>query len=448
MNGTPLDELIEAIAEGLARPQHFWTLVLVGIAIAVGYLVSTIVYRRTQVHLDTGLAQDRHPDARRFSIAGVRRLAFPLAAQAALWLGEGVLRLTGKLHGTADARLLRLAMMLFGALAVIRLLVYVMRRVFRNLALLALWERALAGVIWVVVALHALGWLDDVVDWLQATALPLGAGKLSLWTLLTGTFSVLVTMLCALWVGSSLEARLMRAESLDSNLRAVLSRVLRGLLLLVAVLVALSMVGIDLTVLSVFGGALGVGLGLGLQRIASNYVSGFIILLDRSLHIGDVITVDKYNGTVAKINTRYTVVRSVDGTQAIVPNEMLVAQAVTNFTFTDKRVRLTVPVTLHYDADVKLALKLMLEAAKAQPRVIADPAPTALLRGFGADGLQLELGFSIIDPDAGQTNLQSDVALAILERFQAAGLVIPLPQRELHLSEAAAGLLPPAGHRA
>jgi small-conductance mechanosensitive channel len=213
--------------------------------------------------------------------------------------------------------------------------------------------------------------------------------------MLTGLLSIVVTLIGALWLGAAIEERLMRMTSVDRNLRAILARALRALLVLLAVLIALSLVGIDLTVLSLFGGALGVGLGLGLQRIASNYVSGFIILFDRSLRIGDRITVDRYQGTVTQINTRYTVVRGADGVEAIVPNEMLVAQPVTNHSVAARPPRQVVKAAIAFEADLPLALRLMEEAAAAHERVASSPPPAALLLGFSADGLDLELGFAL-----------------------------------------------------
>ena len=183
---------------------------------------------------------------------------------------------------------------------------------------------------------------------LEAIQFPVGRQRLTLWDLLVGAVSVVLTLLAALWIGSVIEARLMAATSLTPNSRVVVSRLLKALLAFVAVLVALSLVGIDLTVLSVFGGALGVGLGLGLQRIASNYVSGFIILLDNSLTIGDMITVDKYYGAVSQINTRYTVIKALDGTETIVPNEMLVSSPVINHSYSDRKVRVAVKVSVAY----------------------------------------------------------------------------------------------------
>lgn len=427
MKDAPIAELIEALAAGLSRPHQLATLLVVAAAIAIGGVAARWVRRRTQARVAQATAERSAApiDALRFSIEGVRRLAFPLVTQLMLWLGEAGLRIGGIVQSSADLGLLRIAMTLFAAMTVIRLLVYVLRRVCRGVALLVVWERAIAAAIWLVFALYVTGWLGAVIDWLEATHLPLGKGGVSLWVLLTGVLSIIVTLIGALWLGAALEERLMRMTSVDRNLRAILSRVLRALLVLLAVLVALSLVGIDLTVLSLFGGALGVGLGLGLQRIASNYVSGFIILFDRSLRIGDRITVDRYQGVVTQINTRYTVVRAADGAEAIVPNEMLVAQPVTNHSVADRPARQAVKAAIAFDADLPLALRLMEEAARETARVLVTPAPTALLLGFYTEGLELEVGFALQQgTEDERLAALSAVAQGVLGRFRKADIAV------------------------
>jgi len=431
---SPLEALLQALAEGLARPQHFWALVAIIVAVAGGRIVSGLVRRRIEARLAAATMRTGAAiDALRFSIDGFRRLAFPAAAMALLVAGEAALRISGVLTRTADARLLRLALTLLAAMALIRLIVYVLRRVFSNLAFIAASERVIALAIWLIVALHVTGVLGDVVEWLDATKIPVGASRVSLWVVAMGALSVLVTLLAALWLGSALEARLMRAQQLEPNLRVVASRALKALLLVVAVLLGLSTVGIDLTVLSVFGGALGVGLGLGLQRIASNYVSGFIILLDKSLRIGDLITVDKHTGVVTQINTRYTVIRALDGTEAIVPNERLVSEPVTNQSYTDRKVLIRCDVQVSYASDVDRALELLRQAARVSPRVLDDPAPGSALAGFGADGLNLALTFWIADPENGRLNVTSEVNREILRLFRDNGVEIPFPQRDVRV---------------
>jgi len=290
MNRDPLlRELYSALTEGLARPQHIWTVGVVVIALAIGWLGARLM--RTRIEGRVAAAQGAshvRVEALRLSMEGLRRLAFPAITLGLLLAGEAMLRAIGVFRNADDARLLHLAITLLAAMAAIRLVVYILRTAFAGVAVLANFERALALFIWLVVALYLGGLLADVTDWLDATTLQVGKAKVSLWIILMGLLSLAVTVLAALWLGSLIEARLMRSQSLDSSLRVVLSRLTKALLLLLAVLTGLAAVGIDVTVLSVFGGALGVGLGLGLQRIASNYVSGFILLLDRSVRLGDV----------------------------------------------------------------------------------------------------------------------------------------------------------------
>jgi small-conductance mechanosensitive channel len=372
-------------------------------------------------------------EALRLSIDGFSRLAFPAITLGLLLAGQALLRAIGVFRNADDARLLQLAITLLAAMAAIRLVVYILRRAFAGVVVLATFERTLALFIWIVVALYLGGILADVVDWLEETTLQIGKARVSLWIILMGLLSLAVTVLAALWLGSMVESRLLRSQSLDSSLRVVLSRLTKALLLLLAVLIGLSAVGIDVTVLSVFGGALGVGLGLGLQRIASNYVSGFILLLDRSVRLGDIITVDKHHGIVTEINTRYTVIRALDGIETIMPNELLVSSPVTNHTYSDRRARVAVKVSVGYNADVKRTLALLVEVAAVHPRALKDPAPAAAVTGFGADGIDLEVGVWIADPERGKGDVQSDVAQGILERFRAAGIEIPYPQREVRV---------------
>ena len=437
MNDSPLRELLEALAEGLARPRHAWEAVVIAVAIAAAWGLGRTVRYRVEARLSAA-ARDKVPlDVLRFSVEGARRLAFPATALLLLWAGELALRLAGLIGSTADARLLRLAMALVGALALVRLLVYAMRRALISVAVIAPFERAIAFTAWAVVAMYVTGVLADVTDWLQATQIPIGKTNVSLWAVLTSVAATLVSLLAAMWLGSLVEARLMSAPGLDLNVRVVLGRIARAVLILVAVLAALAVSGIDLTVLSVFGGALGVGLGLGLQRIASNYVSGFILLLDRSLRIGDVISVagavDRYYGTVTQISTRYTLLRAMDGTESVIPNELLVSAPVVNHSLSDRRVRVAVRISIAYESDLDLALRLGEQAARSTERVLADPPPGSLLVEFAADGMLLEIGFWIADPEQGRMNVQSAVAIAVYKLYADKGITIPYPRRDIRI---------------
>ena len=272
-----------------------------------------------------------------------------------------------------------------------------------------------------------------MIDLLESVSIPVGKQKLNLWLVAQGIVTVVVTLLIALWLSGLVDVKLAQAQDMDGNLRVVFSRLTKAVLIVLAVLIGLPLVGIDPTTLSVFGGALGVGLGFGLQKIASNYVSGFIILLDRSIRIGNVIAVAGERGQVTRITARYTVLKAATGVEAIVPNEVLVGSVVLNESFTDPRVRFPLRVQVSYACDVEQAMLLMEGVARAQPRVLADPQPKASIVDFADSGIVLELGFWIADSQMGTIALRSDINLAIWKAFRTAGIEIPYPQREVRV---------------
>jgi small-conductance mechanosensitive channel len=310
------------------------------------------------------------------------------------------------------------------------LTVYALRRVFtKEAAWLARSERVVAVGLWSILALFITGLGPDLWAWMESVQFALGKIKLNLAESLAALVSVLITLLGALWAGSAIETRLMASTTLDSSTKTILSRVVKALLLLIGVLGGLALVGIDLTVLSVFGGALGVGLGLGLQRIASNYVSGFIILMDRSIKIGDMITVDKYYGRVTQINTRYTVIQALDQSEAIIPNEMLVATPVQSNSYSNPSTRGVVKLAITFYSDLERAIELLEQCAKSHPRVIAQPAPAAQATGYSAEGVELELSFWVGDPENGTGAVRSDLIRAISRAFKDNRIDMPHTQR-------------------
>ncbi len=357
---------------------------------------------------------------------GLKRVAFPLVALVLVALVRLIVR---PWH---HVNLLSVAVPLLASLAVIRVVFFVLRHSFRG-AWLASFERVFATLAWAVVALHITGVLPDLVSALDSVYLSIGKQQLTLWLILQGIAAVLATLLVALWIAGAIESRLMAATGLDANLRVVFARLAKALLILVAILIGLPLVGIDLTTLSVFGGAIGVGVGFGLQKIAANYISGFIILLDRSIRIGDSISVGADRGQVTRITTRYTVLKNNAGTESIVPNEMLMGTVVQNETLSDKRVRIALPVQIGYGSDIERAMAIMVDSAKAQPRVLREPSPMAFVMAFADSGINLEVGFWIEDPADGPQRLRSDINLAIWRGFQKEGIEIPFPQREVRL---------------
>lgn len=418
-NSALIHQLLRDLSAGLSQPVLLWQIAALIFCMVAGWLIGRA-------------ARLKFPEAKgalKFGLGGVNRLIFPLAALFLVLVAKAVLRhwYGGQLH------LLALAVPLLGSLAIIRLAVYLLRHALAPGGSLAAWERLITWLVWAGLALHVTGFLPGILDVLDEFAFHLGKQRISLLMILAGTLSVLVAVLLALWLGRTLEARLMRAETLDMNLRVVLVKLSRALLILLAILVALPAVGIDLTVLSVFGGALGVGLGFGLQKIASNYVSGFIILLDRSIHLGDNLTVDNRYGTVSRLTSRYMVLKNMDGTEAIIPNEVLITSTVVNHSYTNREMRLALPVQVAYGSDIDKTMALMESVARENRRVLATPAPRAYLKNFADSGIDMELGVWINDPEEGQLNLKSDLNVALWHAFRREGIEIPYPQREVRI---------------
>ncbi|HEX2547832.1 MAG TPA: mechanosensitive ion channel domain-containing protein [Ramlibacter sp.] len=289
---------------------------------------------------------------------------------------------------------------------------------------------------WIAAVLWILGLLPAVMAEMENIRFTLGKTKISLLGLVQGVLSAGLVMVLALWVSAAVERKVLRGTVTDLSLRKAAANVLRGALLAIGFLFALSAAGVDLTALSVLGGAIGVGLGLGLQKLAANYVSGFVILAERSLRIGDTIKVDGFEGVVADIKTRYTLIRAGDGRASVVPNEKLVSERVENLSIADPRVVLTTDVTVGYDSDIMAVQGLLVDAALRTQRVLAEPAPSARLNNFGADGLEMRLLFWIDDPQNGTLNVRSDVNLKILAALREANIEIPYPQRVVRMIEA------------
>lgn len=290
-------------------------------------------------------------------------------------------------------------------------------------------------IVWIGVMLYIMGMWGGLIQLLNSAEFTLGRYQITVLMILQACVSVLVTMMMALWISALIEEKLLRSPSVHSSLRMVLSRLVRGVLVLIAILVSLSLVGIDLTVLSVFGGALGVGLGLGLQKIASSYISGFVILFERSLSIGDVVDVDQYFGKVTKINTRYTVLQGLDGIESVLPNDTFMTRPVKNFSLTDRLIRLSTNLTIVYEKEIQTVLRILEEAALTVERVSKVIKPQALLLKLGVDGLEIQVGFWISDPENGRLNVLSEVNLAIWQAFEQHHIALAHPKRDIRLSD-------------
>ena len=324
------------------------------------------------------------------------------------------------------------------SLAVIRLVVKVLHRAFPSSSAMRVVERSISWLAWITVVAWITGLLPLVLRELDSVTWTLGSTRISVRNLLEGLLAAGLVLVLALWVSAALEARLLagaepgRADSL--SVRKMAANALRALLMFIGLMLALSAAGIDLTALGVLGGALGVGLGFGLQKLAANYVSGFVILAERSMRIGDLVRVDNFEGRITDINTRFTKIRAPNGRESIVPNEILITQRVENASLADDKLLLNTMVQVAYGTDVPALIPVLEEALRQVPRVLSDPPPSVLLTQFAPDGLELTIAFWIGDPENGQNNARSAVNLTILQLFEARGVQIPFPQRVLHMA--------------
>lgn len=369
---------------------------------------------------------------------------FPL-----LWLGIAYLARVELAHWQPTP-LFRVALPALMALAIIRIGVKVLQAAFPKAEAVRALERSISWLAWLGYVLWVTGLLPVMMDELDQLTWQMGGATLSVGMLLRGAVTVGGVVVLALWISASLEARLLQAASgAELSVRIAIANAVRALLLFVGVLVAFSAVGINLTALSVLGGAIGVGIGLGLQKLAANYVSGFVILAERAIRIGDMVRVDGFEGQVAHIRTRYTVIRAGNGRESIVPNEILVTQRVENLSMTDSRVWVSTSVSVGYDSDVDLVMGLLRDAALACKDVLREPGPKVTFTAFGADGLEFTVGFWIDQLETAQASLRSEVNLAILRALRANDIDIPFPQRVVHMaadSAAVSASAPPRSH--
>ena len=340
---------------------------------------------------------------------------------------------------------LRVAVPVLVSLALIRFIARVLTAAFPTSGLVRLVERLVSWVAWAAAVLWILGLLPTVMGELESIKLTFGKSSVSLSTLIEGTLSSGLVLVATLWISSTFERRVLSHAVSDLSMRKVAVNITRAVLVFVGLLFALSAVGVDLTALSVLGGAVGVGLGFGLQKLAANYVSGFVILLERSLRIGDNVRVDGFEGRITDIKTRYTLIRAGNGRESIVPNETLITQRVENLSEADRKFNVTTNITVGYDSDVEQVQQILCAAASAQPRVLTDPAPVAFLVHFAPDGLEFSLNFWINDPSAGSLGLRSAINIAILGGLRAAGIDIPFPQRVLQIKGDPSTVLVPSG---
>lgn len=410
---------LRELADSLLAPTALTEFALIAVCLGLAWGAVRLLRGRSQVRPGSVLFGRRIVDG----------VLFPVLALLLVY----VARLLLPQFGVPPA-VFKVAVPVLISLVAIRLTVRVLSAAFPASRAMRIIERTVSWIAWIAVVLWVTGVLPIVMDELDGIAWKLGGARISLRNVIEGSLSAVVVLVLALWVSAAIEAQLIKgAAATNLSMRKIAANVVRALLLFVGLLLALSAAGIDLTALSVLGGAIGVGLGFGLQKIAANYISGFVILAERSLRIGDMVKVDNFEGRIADIRTRYTVIRSLGGREAIVPNEMLITQRVENSSQADSKVLISSTVQVAYGTDVR-SLQPKLEAAiRRVPRVLEAPGPGVQLSAFGADGMDLVVQFWIRDPENGQGNVKSEVNLTVLDVLNAEGVQIPFPQRVVHL---------------
>jgi small-conductance mechanosensitive channel len=297
------------------------------------------------------------------------------------------------------------------------------------------------------IAAEYLGWLDPIIATLDSLGVAAGKSRITVWSVLKLLFTLTLFMLVATWTSRWVERRVKRLTSVAMSTRIGIAKFANAFLIGLSILIGLNAAGVDLTALTVLTGAVGLGLGFGLQSIAANFVSGFVLLMDRSIKPGDVISLSGQSGTstenfgwVQELRGRYVVVRDRDGVEMLVPNQQLISNAVINWSYTDPRIRLKLPIRISYRDDPELALKILLEACEGQARVLREPAPVSRLMHFSDSGIELELRFWISDPQEGVNNVRSEVNRAIWRLFKEHQITIPMAQREIIVRNAASEL--------
>jgi small-conductance mechanosensitive channel len=421
---------IEAFFEILSTRNVLIEIGVVALCLSVGWLAGVLLrshFRQDLIKTPTALTWAY------FSTKGSLVAAPVIMAFSLVILARSAL-----LAAHFDVNLLDAASHLIGAYVVVRLVVLLSTASLGNKSWMQQWEARVTLFIWLAIAAEYLGWLDPIINTLDSIGMASGKSRITLWSVLKLLFTLTLFVLVAAWISRWVERRLKRLSNLAPSTRIGISKFANAFLIGLSILMGLNAAGVDLTALTVLTGAIGLGLGFGLQSIAANFVSGFVLLMDRSIKPGDVISLSGQSGTstenfgwVQELRGRYVVVRDRDGVEMLVPNQQLISNAVINWSYTDPRIRLKLPIRVSYRDDPELALSILLAACEGQARVLREPAPVSRLMHFSDSGIELELRFWISDPQEGVNNVRSEVNRAIWRLFKEHGITIPVAQREI-----------------
>lgn len=395
------------------------------ILLAATYAAARIVGRVLRPHLQRQLSRLRVPARLGPLVAAAPTLIVSVIFLVLLWLVIGVMQnVTWQSH----SYLMGVVASLMTAWIIIKL----SAAFIRNSAV----GQSVALIVWAIAALNITGLLEPTLAALDSLAMNFGDLRISLLTVIKGVISATVLLWAAAALSRVMETRIKRTPDLSPSIQVLMGKLLKITLLTIAVVIALKSVGIDLTALALFSGAIGLGIGFGLQKVVSNIISGVILLLDKSIKPGDVIELGETFGWISSLGARYVSVVTRDGKEYLIPNEDLITQRVVNWSFSSQLVRLEIPVGVSYNADPHLVRKLLIDAATNPSRVLNEPMPVCHLVGFGESSLDFVLRFWIRDPEKGVVNVKGEVLLAIWDALKKAGIEIPYPHRHLILPEA------------
>lgn len=411
-----LADLAQHVAASLRDPAVLVQFGLIAVAIVVGRMAGRALERRLEprVRLIRG-----RPQLLRISAVLLRRAGLAGVA-AALWIASAAGAALGLPGG---AGLVIAAAALATAWAAISVAV----RIIRNRTL----GRIVGFAAWLLVAAELVGIREEAASVLDRHAVAFGAVRVSLLSLAQGVVLLVVLVALANMIGRAVDRRLAHDPDITPSFQVLIGKLARIGLVGAAVFVALSAMGLDLSSLTLLSGAVGIGIGIGLQKVVSNFVSGIVILLDKSIKPGDVVEIGEDVGIVRSLRARYVSVSTRSGFEILVPNEDFVTSKVVNWSFTDPTARLDVTFGVSYDDDPHAVRRIAVETARAVDRVLPDPAPVCHITGFGESSIDFVLRFWVADPQNGLTNVRGNVLLALWDAFQQAGVTIPYPVREI-----------------
>jgi len=432
---TEIAQRIAAFIDILSTPNMLIEIGAVALCLAAGGFVGTALrdrYERRRFRTPTALTWNY------FASEGTVVATPAIVALALVILARGGLQ-----AAHFDVTMLDAASHLIGAYVVVRIAVLLFAASLGNKSWMQHWENRVTLFIWLAIAAEYLGWLDPIISTLDSIGVAAGRSRITLWSVLKLLFTLTLFVLVAAWISRWVERRLKRLSNLAPSTRIGIAKFANAFLIGLSILMGLNAAGVDLTALTVLTGAIGLGLGFGLQSIAANFVSGFVLLMDRSIKPGDVISLSGQSGTstenfgwVQELRGRYVVVRDRDGVEMLVPNQQLIQNSVINWSYTDPRIRLKLPIRVSYRDDPELALQILLTACEGQPRVLSDPAPVSRLMHFSDSGIELELRFWISDPQEGVNNVRSEVNRAIWRLFKEHKITIPVAQHDVRVHSA------------